>query len=103
MSVNGIELSNASATPACHHSRRSAGTDRRCIVSIAQSAAAPKAHRTSDTHSAGTPASTAILISAKLLPQIADRQTKAGNQLRVNGGVGDLSTAAMLIATDSCV
>src|SRR5688500_12439734 len=98
MSVNGTELSNAAATPACHHSRRSAGTDCRCTASIAHKAAAPSAHRTSDTHTAGTPASTAILINAKLLPQIADRHTNGSSQPRVDAGFVGLSTPPMLAA-----
>jgi hypothetical protein len=44
------------------------------------------------THNGDTPAATATLISEKLLPQIADRATKAGNHALVEAGADNFGT-----------
>ena len=54
----------------------------RVSTHITSSVSAPRAHRPNATQGGATPASTAILISAKLEPQTAERSTKPGSQAR---------------------
>ena len=54
----------------------------RVRTQIATSVAAPTAHRAKATQGGATPASSAILISAKLEPQNADRSTNPGSHAR---------------------
>jgi hypothetical protein len=54
----------------------------RVSTHITSSVSAPRAHRPNAAQGGATPASTAILISAKLEPQTAERSTKPGSQAR---------------------
>ena len=60
----------------------SRGSGVRHSTHITSSVSAPRAHRPNATQGGATPASSAILISAKLEPQTAERSTKPGSQAR---------------------
>ena len=75
-------LASTATTAAWPQVARSRGSGVRVSTQITSSVSAPRAHRANATQGGATPASSAILISAKLEPQTAERSTKPGSQAR---------------------
>ena len=80
--MNGTVLASTATTAAWPQVARSRGRGVRVSTQITSSVSAPRAHRANATRGGATPASSAILISAKLEPQTAEGSTKPCTQAR---------------------